>query len=175
MEEFKRHVWISVGIIVLSFAAAGGFVALGVGSVNDKATRIAQERSATAEQAALVGALAGFKKIAPQVEAYEAKLAEIVPSKDRLLDFPRWIAELSRLNQVTVKFSFHGSAVAPEPGTLGHNSFGLTAVGNRDDLAKFFSSLEFRSPKFFVQIVNYEITEQGEGYQVAAEGKVFFK
>ncbi|GIW65302.1 MAG: hypothetical protein KatS3mg093_281 [Candidatus Parcubacteria bacterium] len=82
--------------------------------------------------------LAKLKEVSPQVDLYKSKLDLILPSKDALIDLPRWISDAARANQVRVNFNFKSGGQNPDQNNLGFEIFMIDVTGQLLNIEKFF-------------------------------------
>jgi hypothetical protein len=172
--EFKKKLWVSVGVIVLSFALFAAATWQLTGNISGRVANIAKKRMTLQEQVNLIQTLAQFKSVDAQATDYESKLSSILPGREQLLDFPKWLNAVADDRNVRISFAFQGDN--PTAGTgLGAIAFRLSVSGNVQDITNFFADMETNKPRFIVQLGTMDISQSGSDYQVSVTGMVYYQ
>jgi len=171
----KKYMVVSMGIIVGSFLVLGIAVTWLGNNVAERANTISGNRALIKQQAHILETFASLKKIETEVAVYKEKLHGLVPTKNQLIDFPRWVTTLEHLHGVMGTFSFQGAGTDPAPGEIGSNGFTISVTGRAENIVNFFEALEVKSPKFLSAIDSFDVAQSGSGYQVSSHGRVFFR
>ncbi len=172
---FRKKVLLSVGLIVLTlllFLAALQWLS---GDVSARSKDLASARRLVAERNQLIDVLAALKKNSAEVDSYRRQIESLLPAKEELIDFPRWLDGLARASHVGLNFSFAGATTAPKPDSAGSTGFSLTAVGSYDNLAIFFREMEAKSQQFLLSLYGFDLNQADQDYRVVTTGQVFFQ
>ncbi len=174
-ENYRRMVVVRVLIITASVIVAAGGLFWFAGDIAAQAKKVSGARFDSALQAKLVERLASLKTIATEAGGYERRLNALLPTRDELLDFPRWLEGVARVEQVAINFGFQGAAVAAQANEPGFINFSLDAsAASFGALEKFFISIE-RAPRFFVNFTSFDVSWNQERGRAVAQGQVFFR
>lgn len=173
--DFKKELIIFASIIAGTVLVGGGFLLWMDQHIAGQAHDIANERFTFLQYSHTIDLLAELKRIAPLVKSYQEKMNLLLPQKDDLVEFSRWIEGLSRVNEVSVGFAFQGSTVAAQNQDAGFIGFTLDVSGADENIRNFFRELELRSNRFLTSIDNFDLTNTDGTVRVLARGKVFFK
>lgn len=174
-KEFKRQLLLFMGIIFGTLLVCGGFLLWLGQRIGEEAHNISASRFAFMQYSHTIDLLAELKRVAPLVKSYQEKMDLLLPKKDDLLEFSRWIDGVSRVNKVSASFAFQGSTVAAQdqgPGSIG---FTLDVSGADENVRNFFRELELRSNRFLTSMDNFDLTEDAGTVRVLGRGKVFFR
>jgi hypothetical protein len=176
MDGFRRHILIYSGIISGSalFLILGGLWISQ--SIAAHSQQIALQRSLVTGRAKSLEVLARLKQNSREVDAYAASMARLLPEREELLNFPRWLELFGRSSQVGLNFSYQGGAIAqPTETTAGFIGFNLEVIGSMDKLVQFVDELETKSRQYLVAFDAYDFTRQNDQYRLIMTGKVFFR
>lgn len=174
-DDVRLNTVVSVGSVILAFLLFGFVLQLLARDLDAQAKKIIESRSVSSDHVRLIGTLARLKKIAPQAGKYGEQLRLLLPTKDELLDFPRWLSSVSRTHEVTSHFVFQGGTVMPQPEEPGYVGFTLNASGASENLEKFFRELETTSSRFLLALDSFEVTQSEGAYRAFARGRIFFQ
>jgi len=172
-ENFRRDVWVGLGIMAASFVVAGIASWWFVNDIAHQADLIAKSRGLIQQREKLFEILAQFKKIGPEIDAYSSRLSRLLPTKDDLLDFPRQLDTMARVYGVSLNFTFQGETKTPE--NLGALSFTIDARGSYGNIVKYIRALETESPQFLITLANVDLSQTTDGYRASSQGQVFFR
>ncbi len=174
--EFKQELLLSVGIVLASFAVSGFVLWWIDGSMAENAGKIAENRLAFQQYSQTIDLLADLKRAAPAVKKEQDAMNLLLPKKDDLVEFSRWLDGVSRVNKVSVDFGIQGSTAPAKEQEAGSYGFTLGATGSSADLQRFFRELELRSNRFLVSMDSFDFTGGGGSpAHAVARGRVFFR
>ena len=175
MRSWKHKVWAGVSVIAISFIVfwAGAYL-LGRG-MSLKSKKVVAARRTIAERSYALLNLSALKEQGPAAAAYQAQIDALVPPEDALLSYPEFLQGLARTQEVSIAFSFQGSANAPSASFPGYIGVSVTARGSPDRIRAFIGHIESQSTKFLTAVDSVEVVAEGEGYRADIRGRTFFK
>jgi hypothetical protein len=176
MDGFRRHILIYSGIISGSalFLMLGGWWVSQ--SIAAHSQQIALQRSLVNGRAKSLEVLARLKQNSRDVDSYSVSMDRLLPEREDLLNFPRWLELFGRSSQVGLNFSYQGGGISePSEVTAGFIGFNLEATGSMDKLVQFVEELETKSRQYLVAFDSYDLTRQSDQYRLIMTGKVFFR
>lgn len=174
--QFQKKVWLNIGIILGSVLIFGMLSFWFAGKIKESADKASLSKASISNYNRAVAIFAELKSKESEVELYSKYLKALLPSKDDLIELPRFLEESGRVHQVNVKFNFKAGAVAEpqgkQPGSVG---FTLHVAGSYDRLRNFFKEIESGSIKFMIALDSMDVNLSGNEYRATAEGRAFFK
>ncbi len=173
--ELKKEILLFVGMILGTFLVGGGLLVWTGQRIVREMGKIGADRVAFVQYSRTIELLADLKRAIPTVKNYQEKMNLLLPKKDDLVQFPRWVDGVSRVNKVSESSAFQGSTAAAQDQEAGSIGFTLDASGAASDIQNFFRELEFRSNQFLTSIDNFDLTEDAGTARVLARGRVFFR
>lgn len=111
-------------------------------------------------------AIAFLRQSAEKAQSGRIFIENILPSVDKIIDFPKEVQGLAKLNQLDLIFTF-GEETAATEAAPGQISFNLNIKGQRDNLFKFLRSLE--KSRYLIEFNNFNLS----GDSALIYGKVF--
>ena len=175
MKNFKRDLWLRIGLIFLTLAACGGILYWLSTDIVVQAQAVVAKRALSTERASLLAALADLKKNSAAVDAYQKQIDTLLPTRDQLIGIPHVLDGVARANQVGKDFNFEGATIDPAGGQLGYTGFRLGVQGGYSNLLSFLRTMELRSSQFLVALNDFDLTQSSGTYQLTAHGKLFFR
>lgn len=172
--HFRRTVFISVTVIVVSFAAAGLGLFVVSKDLNVQVDAIVKSRELIRDRAVQVAELTNLEKDAPLANAYRQSLDALLPNEDQIYDFTRYLDLLARTHRVSIDFRFD-SSVSATTESPGYAAFSVGANGFAADLVAFLKSLETESSQYLLDIDGASISRPGGTYHLGFSGKVYTK
>ena len=173
--QLRRGMWISVIIIIASFLLFGSAIMWLANDIKGQSNKVQEKGTLLAGRVHSLELLADLKRNAPEVKTVGDQLNRLLPGKDNLLDFPRWLDGLSRVDKVALTFSFQGATAAAQGDQPGYVGFNMDTNGPYDNLVTFFSDLETRSNQFLVSLDSFDFVKSDKIYRGLVLGRVFFK
>ncbi|RJP45810.1 hypothetical protein C4587_00240 [Candidatus Parcubacteria bacterium] len=173
--DFTRQVLLRVSAIAAIILFFGGLLFWLSDRLEARADDIAIERALEQRRVRAFELLAVLKRQSPEADSYRRTIESLVPPKDQLFDFPRWIEGLARTRNLEFDFGFQGEEIPPTDAALGYVGFALGAEGGFQDLVEFLKDVEERAPRFLVEIRSMTLEEGGGSYRFSGNGRVFFK
>lgn len=174
--QFQKKVWLGLGLIFAGIVVLGAPSFWLAGKIEKDAGRAALTQASVAGYSRAVAILAELKSKSSEVESYGSRLNALLPGKDDLIEFPKFLEEQGRIRQVSVKFAFQGGAATEpqgnQPGSVG---FTLDVTGSYERLKSFFEGMETGSAKFMTVLDSVDMNLSGNEYRVTAQGRAFFK
>ena len=174
--NFRLNLLLGIGIIIVSFVLLGLVLYWFSGNIAADTQKVIENRATINKQTRSIASLAELKAVASQADTYRAKMQELLPSKDDLLDFPKWLEDRSKTYQLSLRFTFEGTTIMPQTNEPGAVIFTIDVSGPYDNLRRFFKELEMTSPRFLASVDKLDVTFLDNiKYRAIAEGRVFFR
>jgi len=173
--NFKKQFWLGVGIIAGSVIVFGVAFYVLAGELQQQADAITSGRSAVANQSALINSYSNLKENASNAATYQAAMDKLLATQDNLIGFPSQVDGIARNDGVDTTFAFQGDPVPGSQNAAGHVNFKLTVTGPLSGVLAFMKDLESSAPILLAKINDFDLTQSGSGYTLAADGEVFFK
>lgn len=174
--DFKKEVQFGIGIILLSFAVFGVLSFWLESKIRQHSERASSLRTEVVNYSQALTSLAELRKRVGEVEKYRRQLETLLPAKEDLIEFPKFLEDQGRVRGVGIRFSFRGESAAEpganQPGSIG---FSIDATGSKEGLASFFRYLEGSSAKFISVLDSLDVNRSGSEYRAAVVGRVFFR
>ncbi len=174
-ENFRKDLIIGASFIASSFlvfAVAAYFLS---NAITVQAQKVSDSKNAIRAHSDLIEGLANQKALSPDVKKFEQAINLILPSKDELVNFSKWLDGLSRAHSVNVSFSFNGDAVPSTGSNAGYIKFTLNISGGYANLADFVRDVELRSAKYTTSFDSFDLKRNDNSYTSVINGRVFFR
>ena len=173
--NFKRQVWIYIGIIGASILVFLGVIFFLENKIEQSVATITKDENAMAEQNAAVSIFANLKLSVTDARRYEAAMNKLLVTQDNLISFPSQVDDLGRTTGVATKFSFSGDPVPGTATTTGSYGFTLGVTGPPDSIVNFLKNLEITSPVLLSRIESFDLVQNDPNDTLSANGTLFFK
>lgn len=168
----KVSAWIILASVAVFFAAFAWLH----GDMEAQAEAIRNARRSVGNDTRSVADFAGLRKDAAEADEYAAKLNLLLPLRDELLSFPRWVAATGLASKVSARATFKSTpAAAGKTGAIGSVDFVLDAGGAYDKLKEFLNIVESKAPRFLVVFDGIDVSKDGDTYHASIKGRVFFR
>jgi Tfp pilus assembly protein PilO len=174
-DNFRRESWISIAVIVGSLLVYGGLVWWFDRDLEAKAKDVALSRSLINQRAKSIEVLANLKRNSREVESRQEIMAQLIPVREELLNFPRWLEGIARLHGVAMVFSFDPGTTPPQGDRPGHENFRLTANGSYEELERFFRDIEQQSSRFLLSLNSFDLVRTESDYRATVLGRVYYR
>lgn len=174
-KNFKRQVWVGIGIVAGSMVIFGVAFYVLVGNIQKQAAAITDSRASISTQSTLINSFSNLKANTDVAATYQAAMDKLLASQDNLISFPSQIEGVARNDGITVAFAFQGDPVPATQNTVGYVGFTLNASGGLGDITTFLENIESSTPILLSRIDTFDLTQSGANYALAATGRVFFK
>ena len=174
-KTFKKDILIGLAVIFGSLLLATGALFWLSRDINDRVGKIIDKRGLITQQTGLADTIATLKTGKAEADRYLSALGSLVPQKDDLFTFPKWVDGFSKNYGIGMNFAFSGGETEPSEDTLGFAPFTLTLSGPLNRIQVFLTDLESRANQFLVGIDSYSVRPSGEEYSVSVAGKVYYK
>lgn len=174
MPLFKKQLLIrlsvALGLVVLAII----IVQIAVFDIKRNAGDITRQRNELALRTTATESLATLKNDAEKAKPYMETLANLLPPKDRLINFGKELSDLARQDSIELNFDF-GGEVAATAASSGFIKFSLSGVANYANWTKFLKDLE--KSKLFIKMNTVDLTRQSgtDYFNITAEGQVYFQ
>lgn len=143
--------------------------------INDKANRISEQRAEIEGRITSISRLAELKATAKEAEPGLAELRSLLPKRDELVSFPRYVNSLSSNHSLTPRFEFQGQEIEPTDDQAGTSGFYLSLTGSYRNILSFID--DFEEGQFIIKINSFDVVAQRESSDFKAEiqGLIYFR
>lgn len=174
--QFRKKVWLGLGLIFAGIVVFGAPSFWLAGKIEKDSKKASLTQTSIANYSRAVAILAELKSKSSEVKSYGNRLNALLPSRDDLIELPKFLEERGRIHQVSVKFAFKGEAATkPKDSQPGSVAFTLDVTGSDERLRSFFREIETASTKFMIVLDTMDMNLSGNEYRVTAQGRAFFK
>lgn len=143
--------------------------------IKSKAQTIQEQRAEIESRISSISRLADLTAAAKEAEPALADLNALLPKRDDLVTFPRYIDTLASQNQVEDRFSFGGEVIAATETEAGRSSFTLSIIGSYANILGFLEQLERGRFIIKVEALDVIIQREGTSFEANIQGSVFFR
>lgn len=143
--------------------------------LDEEVDKIVTDRGIIQKHSQLIESLANLRTIEPEVSKYKKALNALLPPKDELVNFSKWLDGLARAYQVSENFSFQGEASPPSENQAGYINFNLDSRGAYDNLVNFLKDVESQAPRYLISFDDFDFRREGDIYRITLHGRIFFR
>ncbi len=174
MKTFKKQLLIELGVGFSALVLVIGVVQLTVWHVSRTSGEITRQRNELALRTRATESLATLKSDAEKAKPLQASLGNVLPPKDRLINFGKELTDLGKQNGLELSFDF-GGETASTADTPGFIKFTLTGSATYTSWTSFLKDVE--KSRLYVKINSADLTRKSgmDSFSVVAEGQVFFQ
>jgi len=143
--------------------------------IKDKAGQIQDQRVEIESRINAISRLAELSAAAKEAESAFNELDSLLPKRDELVAFPRYIDTLATESGVDQNFSFRGDELSPTETEAGHSAFTLSATGFYPNVLTFLEKLE--KGRFIIRVDNFDVVLQRDSsaFKADIQGLIFFR
>ena len=143
--------------------------------IKDKAQQIQDQRAEIESRINSISRLAELTATAKEAGPALDQLSSLLPKRDELVTFSRYIGTLATESGVEERFSFSGEEVDPTENEAGHSGFSLSITGSYAKILTFLEELE--KGRFIIKVEAFDVVLQRESifYAATIQGLVFFR
>jgi type II secretory pathway pseudopilin PulG len=174
-DRFTKQLWIGLGIVIVSIAAAALAIFFFVGNLTTQADTIEQDRALIQKQTDSVANLASLEHAVPQAAQYQTAMDQLLPDQYGLVTFEQWFSQAGRRYNVTSAAQFLGAAASPQGTTPGTAGFSFDAEGSPADLIRFLDGINMKSAGFLISLSTFSFTNTNNSAKVMGQGIIFFR
>ncbi len=174
MTDFKKRLWLDLGIALFLVIALLMGIFFFKGNINDYLLRITQARRVLADQTSRVYNEAILEtQYNSKAKNYLNILESAIPSYDDLINLNQSLQTLANQYQMTYAFSFAGETEATKD-SLGSIGFSLVLGGTdaRTSLS-FLKTME--TFKYLNTINNLSLRSDEKGFTMTLKGRVYYR
>lgn len=174
--DFKKELMVGLGIIVTSLV--GFFVIFG--QLDERLATLSASVSAAQSninhKAQLLSDLAELKRNSGSANEYKRKMEALLPERDQLYSYQRYLENLAVPRKLNFNFIFQGEPVVSTPTAPGSAAFNLDVSGSIDGILMFMRDAEIGTTRNIMSIENFDLTrDSGEIYRLQLSGKTYFR
>ncbi|MBI3589442.1 MAG: hypothetical protein HY093_03480 [Candidatus Liptonbacteria bacterium] len=175
VNDFKKQVWLTLAILGGAGLVFGSAYYFSVQRINAQVQEIVRQRALIRQSSTITQTLANLKQEGQAAEPYKQAMERLVATRDQLIvNFSDWLTREASIYGAGVSFSFQGSETKPTPDDFGSAGFSIKLSGHFRDIVGLLKYLELESPQFLITFNDFDVSQSNGGYNVAADGKVFF-
>ncbi len=143
--------------------------------IKDKAQQIQDQRTEIGSRINSISKLADLSATAKEVQPALDELNSLLPKRDELVIFPRYINTLATESGVDEHFSFNGGEVSPAGAEAGYSAFTLSITGPYANVMAFLEELE--KGNFVIRVEGLDVTIQtgSASFKADIQGLIFFR
>jgi Tfp pilus assembly protein PilO len=146
-----------------------------ISDLDAQTVQIASQKADLQKKIALLSSLGDLKSQSGAVAQYQQEMDAMLPSSDQLLDFPNWLDGLSRINSVSMNFTFQGNQTPPTQSAPGYIIFNISLGGKLQDIINFMNAMEISLPRYMINFQTINLNQVGSSTQVTINGQLFFR
>ena len=165
-----------LGIVVISLVAF--FVIFGQleSKLAGLSTSASSAQASINHKSQLLADLAELKRNSGKANEYKTKMEALLPERDQLYNYQRYLENLAAPRKLNVNFNFQGEPVAATPTAPGSASFNLDISGSLDAILLFMRDAELKTTRNIVSIENFDLTREENGsYKLQIFAKTYFR
>ncbi len=173
-QSFQKQLLIQIGIAAAMIGISITAVQVVAWHLSSNAGKITKQRGELALRTRATESLATLKSDAEKAKPFAEVLNNVLPSKDRLINFGKELTDLAKQNGAEMSFDF-GGETASTPETPGFIKFSMTGVATYGSWTKLLKDLE--KSRLYIKINSTDLTRQPgtDSFNIVAEGQVFFQ
>ena len=171
----RKNLLRSLAIIVASFVIGFSVLWWLQNDIATQAAKAEEMKIGAARESDLIGVFATLKNDAGKANAYERRLAGLLPPKDKLLDFDNFLEVLGNQHRVSTNFSFDGEGTPTGDGNVGSINFKLEVTGPLSGIQGLLEDLELKPRSYLLSFDTFTVSLVDEGYRAVLRGKIFYK
>lgn len=142
--------------------------------IQNKTQQILAQRAEIESRINSISKLAELNTAAKEAEPALAELNALLPKKDELVAFPRYIDTLARESGVDDRFDFRGEEIPSTETEAGYSGFSLSIKGSYGNILNFLEKLEVGRFIIRVEIFDVIIERDDNSFTADIQGSVFF-
>ncbi len=173
-QSFQKQLLIHAGIALAMIGISAIALQAVAWHVGSNAAGIAKQRGELALRTRATESLATLKSDAEKAKPFAETLNNVLPPKDRLINFGKELTDLAKQNGAEMSFDFGGEtpSTAEIPGFI---KFSMTGVATYGGWTKFLKDLD--KSRLYIKINSTDLTRQPgtDSFNIVAEGQVFFQ
>ena len=170
---FTPKIIINISIIVGFLILATWLIAVLSSELESKAQSIQEQRLEIASRIRAISELAELREAAEEAEPAIATLNNVLPKRDELVAFPRYLENLADKNKVTLGFNFIGEELEASNDKAGQSSFTIDILGGYANVLNFIEGLE--EGTFLIDLNSFNIALERDGFDVELTGVIYFR
>ena len=143
--------------------------------IESKAEAIRDQRAQIESRIRSISKLAELSDSAKEAKPALEEINSLLPNRDELVSFPRYISNLGAENNVTAAFNFRGEEVPSTEMEAGYSGFYLIITGTFPNVVSFLENLE--KGRFIVRVDSFDVVLQraSSDFQADIIGSIFFR
>lgn len=174
--EFKKELFLGLGIVIISLVAF--FVIFGQleSKLSSLSTSVSSAQTSINHKSQLLADLAELKRNSGQANEYKRKMEALLPERDQLYNYQRYLENLAAPRKLNVNFNFQGEPIAATPTAPGSASFNLDISGSLEGILLFMRDAELKTTRNIMSVENFDLTREESGsYKLQIFAKTYFR
>ncbi len=170
LSPFKKHLFIDVGLGVVSIGALVGITVFVATDVNTRAAHLRELRDEEHFRSAAIESFVALKGEYTKAQPYFSLLENILPHQDRLLSFPKDMRAIAKTHKLDFTVTF-GDQVEGSVGQPGYINFQMAIKGNFDNFMLFLE--EASKSSYLIEFMSMDTNWEKTEISTTVMGKVF--
>lgn len=174
--EFKKELFLGLGIVTASLVAF--FVIFGQleAKLSSLSSSVSSAQASINHKSQLLADLAELKRNSGKANEYKRKMEALLPEKDQLYNYQRYLENLAVPRKLNFNFNFQGEPVAATLTVPGSASFNLDISGGLEAILLFMRDAELNTTRNIVSIENFDLVREDSGnYKLQIFAKTYFR
>ncbi|MEK7146629.1 MAG: hypothetical protein AAB772_00035 [Patescibacteria group bacterium] len=172
MNDFKKSLFINLGIFLAVVLLLGGLLFAAGLDLNKQKDKIVEKRLELDRRVGSFSALASLQKKSEEARGYSSILTNVLPKYEQLFEISEELKLAAKDKKLGFGFSFIGEQQATAD-AAGRANFNLNIQGKETDVLGFINFIE--NSRFLFNLANIDISRSGDGFGLSASGQVFFQ
>lgn len=172
MNDFKKRLFINLGVLLGLIAALIGLLTVISWDLSKQKDKIVEQRRELNQRTQYFSVLASLQKKYNEVQKYSSVLSNVLPQYEELFKFTEELNLAAKERKLGFGFSFAGEQPASE-GAAGTANFNLSIQGKEGEVLNFLNFIE--NMRFLVNLFNLDMVKSDAGFDLTANGQVFFQ
>lgn len=174
--DFKKELMIGLGIIVASLVVFFIVFSQLEGRLDTLSASVSAAQANINHKAQLLADLAELKRNSGSANEYKRKMEALLPERDQLYNYQRYLENLAVPRKLNFNFVFQGEPVASTPTAPGSAAFNLDISGSIDGILMFMKDAEIGTTRNIMSIENFDLTRDSSNvYRLQLAGKTYFR
>jgi len=163
---------LNYSLLVGFFIFIGAIVSFLGGEIRSSSDSLSSNRTEIDRRIKVVSNIAELRGQTAEVDTAIVELRKVIPERNQIFSFPRYLEGLASQSSVAIGFNFSGDTVESTNSSAGNNDFRVSIRGNYSDVIGFIDKLE--QGTFLVNLESIDVTKLDTEFSAGVGGKVYF-
>ena len=133
---------LNYSLLVGFFIFIGAILSFLSGEIRSSSDSLNSGRTEIDRRIKVVSNIAELRGQTAEVDAAIIELRKVIPERNQVFSFPRYLEGLASKDGVAIGFNFSGETVESTSNSAGSNDLKISVRGNYENILKFIASLE---------------------------------